>query len=53
MKGNVLLAMGNKKEALDAYKSAARDLKKVTKLARTLDTLTIVDFDQIVAFYHR
>lgn len=53
LKGRLLSAMGKMQKASIALKVACRLRKEITKEDRDLESLTMEDFDDIVAFWAR
>jgi hypothetical protein len=53
LKGNLLAAMGKRQKASIAFRVACRLRKEITKEDRDLKSLTMEDFDDIVAFWAR
>ncbi|KAJ5927296.1 hypothetical protein N7516_009069 [Penicillium verrucosum] len=53
LKGKLLSAMGKMQKASIAFRVACRLRKEITKEDRDLNSLTMIDFDEIVAFWAR
>lgn len=53
LKGKLLSAMGKMQKASIAFRVACRLRKEITKEDRDLNSLTMIEFDEIVAFWAR